>query len=305
MPGRRSTLPRVIALAAADPGAASTIPLEIWAFTILTLTAGIATALKGRYGWLAVGLFLLGLPWLVSTFLLARPRSAWATTLYGPEKLSKAERRASRRLGRVRTQLVRRPPMRTYVRALGESRGRTGGTGAAPGLPGRRRPPFRRPGGPRHPVLRSPRQIGPEPRPEAVADAVPVDDQPVSGLLPCLYLLRLGRHGGPHGGRKDPRAASHLGRATRSTAPCAAVRYRRYVPHAWCSTTGWSASPRTGVTLENGTELITSADHRFLTGRGWKHVIGAEQGAAATAAPDAEQQADGHGCVRRVTSRTR
>ncbi len=91
------------ALAAAEVGAAPTVPLEIWGFTILTLTAGIATALKGRYGWLAVGLFLLGLPWLVSTFMLAKPRSAWATTLYGPEKLSKAERRASRRLGRVRT----------------------------------------------------------------------------------------------------------------------------------------------------------------------------------------------------------
>jgi DNA repair photolyase len=36
--------------------------------------------------------------------------------------------------------------------------------------------------------------------------------------------------------------------------------------------------PAYRVTLENGTELITSADHRFLTGRGWKHVIGAEQG---------------------------
>jgi hypothetical protein len=32
------------------------------------------------------------------------------------------------------------------------------------------------------------------------------------------------------------------------------------------------------VTLEDGTELIASADHRFLTARGWKHVIGAEQG---------------------------
>jgi DNA repair photolyase len=32
------------------------------------------------------------------------------------------------------------------------------------------------------------------------------------------------------------------------------------------------------VTLEDGTELVTSADHRFLTGRGWKHVIGAECG---------------------------
>lgn len=28
------------------------------------------------------------------------------------------------------------------------------------------------------------------------------------------------------------------------------------------------------VTLEDGTELITSGDHRFLTSRGWKHVEG-------------------------------
>jgi len=97
-PDRRSTLPRVPALAAASP----TIPLEVWAFTIVTLTAGIVTALKGRYAWLAVGLFLLGLPWVVSSFLLAKPRSAWATALYGPEKLSKAERRASRRLPHIR-----------------------------------------------------------------------------------------------------------------------------------------------------------------------------------------------------------
>ena len=92
----------MLPFAAADVGPPSTIPIEVWAFTLLTLTAGIATALKGRYGWLALGLFLLGLPWLVSSFLLARPRSAWASALYGPEKLSRAERRASRRLGRVR-----------------------------------------------------------------------------------------------------------------------------------------------------------------------------------------------------------
>ena len=92
----------MLPFAAADVGPSSTIPIEVWAFTLLTLTAGIATALKGRYGWLVLGLFLLGLPWLVSSFLLARPRSAWASALYGPEKLARAERRASRRLGRVR-----------------------------------------------------------------------------------------------------------------------------------------------------------------------------------------------------------
>ena len=32
------------------------------------------------------------------------------------------------------------------------------------------------------------------------------------------------------------------------------------------------------VTLEDGTELVTSGDHRFLSNRGWKHVTGTEQG---------------------------
>ena len=35
-----------------------------------------------------------------------------------------------------------------------------------------------------------------------------------------------------------------------------------------------ASSPRTASTLEDGTELIASEDHRFLTRRGWKHVIG-------------------------------
>jgi DNA repair photolyase len=32
------------------------------------------------------------------------------------------------------------------------------------------------------------------------------------------------------------------------------------------------------ITLEDGTELVASGDHRFLTDRGWKHVTGREQG---------------------------
>jgi DNA repair photolyase len=32
------------------------------------------------------------------------------------------------------------------------------------------------------------------------------------------------------------------------------------------------------ILLEDGTELIASGDHRFLTSRGWKYVVGAEQG---------------------------
>jgi DNA repair photolyase len=42
----------------------------------------------------------------------------------------------------------------------------------------------------------------------------------------------------------------------------------------------WSTvKPAYRVMLEDGTRLITSGDHRFLSDRGWKHVTGTEQGA--------------------------
>jgi DNA repair photolyase len=41
----------------------------------------------------------------------------------------------------------------------------------------------------------------------------------------------------------------------------------------------WSViKPGYRITLEDGTALVSGADHRFLTERGWKFVIGAEQG---------------------------
>jgi DNA repair photolyase len=41
----------------------------------------------------------------------------------------------------------------------------------------------------------------------------------------------------------------------------------------------WSTVKRAHrVTLADGTELVASGDHRFLTARGWKHVTAAEQG---------------------------
>ena len=39
-----------------------------------------------------------------------------------------------------------------------------------------------------------------------------------------------------------------------------------------------TVKPAYRITLEDGTRLIASGDHRFLTERGWKHVTGAEQG---------------------------
>ena len=54
-------------------------------------------------------------------------------------------------------------------------------------------------------------------------------------------------------------------------------RYRRYartrVLDHWSS-----VKPAYRVVLEDGTELVTSSDHRFLTRRGWKHVTGSQQG---------------------------
>jgi DNA repair photolyase len=50
-------------------------------------------------------------------------------------------------------------------------------------------------------------------------------------------------------------------------------KYRRYVTTQVLA--HWqTVKPAYRVTLEDGTELIASGDHRFLTNRGWKHVIG-------------------------------
>jgi DNA repair photolyase len=54
-------------------------------------------------------------------------------------------------------------------------------------------------------------------------------------------------------------------------------RYRRYV--ATPVLAHWATvKPAFRITLEDGTELIFSGDHRFLTDRGWKFVTGREQG---------------------------
>jgi DNA repair photolyase len=53
--------------------------------------------------------------------------------------------------------------------------------------------------------------------------------------------------------------------------------YRRYVETEVLA--HWSTvKPAYRVRLEDGTDLVTSADHRFLTRRGWKHITGREQG---------------------------
>ena len=53
--------------------------------------------------------------------------------------------------------------------------------------------------------------------------------------------------------------------------------YRRYVTTEVLA--HWSTiKPAYRITLQDGTTLIASGDHRFLSGRGWKHVTGSEWG---------------------------
>ena len=293
----------MLPFAAADVGAAPTIPLEVWAFTILTLTAGIATALKGRYGWLAVGLFLLGLPWLVSSFLLARPRSAWATALYGPEKLSTGRAQGLAAAGRVRAQLVRRPRMRTYVRALGRiKRSDRRNRGGSPGYQDAVVRRFDAPEALDTRFYEVHAKSALNRVPQRSRMPFPWTINPYRGCShACTYCLG-GDTRGPHGATAGPASSVTSGPGTRSTAPCGAARTGATCAPR-CSTTGWSRKPAYRVTLENGTELITSGDHRFLTEPRVEARDRRRAGPAAAAAPDAQQQADGHRCVRRVTSR--
>ncbi len=76
-------------------------------------------------------------------------------------------------------------------------------------------------------------------------------------------------------GRTKPLADLIIGDAIYGTIRSGA--YRRFVRTRVLAK--WSSiKPAYAIELEDGTQLIASEDHRFLTGRGWKHVIGTESG---------------------------
>jgi DNA repair photolyase len=76
-------------------------------------------------------------------------------------------------------------------------------------------------------------------------------------------------------GRAKPLADVRAGDEIYGT--CRQGFYRRYVTTTVLA--HWSTVKSAyRVTLADGTQLVSSGDHRFLTERGWKHVTGAESG---------------------------
>ncbi len=99
----------------------------------------------------------------------------------------------------------------------------------------------------------------------------------------CTYCLRGDTPVLMADGRTRPIADLRVGDEIYGTVR--AGRYRRYVRTEVLD--HWSTiKPAYRVTLADGTELITSGDHRFLTDRGWKHVDRARRAAAPAAVPD-------------------
>src|SRR4029077_5147053 len=99
-------------------------------------------------------------------------------------------RRAFTDRPRARHRTVRPGHMRTYVRALEQPDARCRGATTAARLSRRgRRTALRRSRGARDTFLRGPRALDPQPGARSLADAVPLDDQSLQGLQPCVLLL--------------------------------------------------------------------------------------------------------------------
>ena len=74
-------------------------------------------------------------------------------------------------------------------------------------------------------------KLGPQPGAEGVADAVPLDDQPLQGLHPCVHLLPAGRHAVLMADGRTKPLADLRGRRRDLRHRSATARYRRYVRH--------------------------------------------------------------------------
>ena len=91
----------------------------------------------------------------------------------------------------------------------------------------------------------------------------------------CSYCVEGGTPILLANGRTKPLADLRVGDAIYGTKRVGS--YRRYVTTEVLA--HWSTIKRAyRITLEDGTVLVASADHRFLSDRGWKHVTGEECG---------------------------
>jgi DNA repair photolyase len=92
----------------------------------------------------------------------------------------------------------------------------------------------------------------------------------------CAYCVRSDTPILTADGRHKPIAELDVGDAIYGT-QMGESGYRRYVRTTVLDK--WiTVKPAYRVTLEGGTELIVSGDHRLLSNRGWKHVINSEPG---------------------------
>jgi DNA repair photolyase len=92
----------------------------------------------------------------------------------------------------------------------------------------------------------------------------------------CVYCLQGDTPILMADGRTKPLAAIRVGDLVYGTVRRG--RYRRYVESKVLA--HWqTVKAAYRITLRDGTELVASGDHRFLTDGGWKHVIGATSGA--------------------------
>ena len=191
---------------------------------------------------------------------------------------------------------VRPARVRTYVRALGIAGHTQDDERRLPGI-GDRHPPLQRAGGAGHALPRDPHQVGPQPRPGRLAAPVRVDGEPVSRMQPCVRLLPAGDT--PillADGRTRRSRDLRVGDAIYGTGRDG--RYRRYVATEVLA--HWSTvKPAYRVTLADGTELVASGDHRFLSRARLEARHGHRVRPTRPAAPDAQRPLGRHRRVRR------
>ncbi|MEN2738531.1 intein-containing Rv2578c family radical SAM protein [Microbacterium sp. X-17] len=102
-------------------------------------------------------------------------------------------------------------------------------------------------------------------------------------------------------GRQRPIAELRIGDQIVGTERVGA--YRRYVRTVVRAR--WTTRKRAHrITLADGTEIVASGDHRFLTDRGWKHVTGAMTGASQRPYLTARNRLQGFGISGAATERS-